>query len=340
MQFSHTRDDGLSGLLIGIRLEGGIFLRQFNESHGHLFLSGLRLGFERKLNDGFGEYHLFENNGMFFVAERIARRGVFETYNGADIARIDFGNILSLVGVHLDETADSLLLFLRGVIHVGTGGQNAGVSAEIREGADKRVGRDLERKASERFVVRGFSDFLFLRIGVDALDVIDVERAGKEINDGVEQELNALVLIRRPAEHGNCFHFKAARTKSRNDFLFGEVSVFKIFFHQLVAGGSGFLDKLCAVFVRELFQIVGNGLLAVVLAEVVVIDFGFHSDEVDDSAESIFFSDGKFDGHGIRAESFADHSLHAEEIRAVDIHFVDVGDTGNLIGIRLAPYGF
>ena len=170
--------------------------------------------------------------------------------------------------------------------------------------------------------------------------MIDVERAGKEIDDGVEQELNALVLIGRPAKHGNCFHFKAARTKSCNDFLFGEVSVFKIFFHQLVAGGSGFLDKLCAVFVRELFQIFGNRLLAVVFAEVVVIDFGFHSDEVDDSAESIFFSDGKFDGHGIRAKSFADHSLHAEEIRAVDIHFVDVGDAGNLIGIRLAPYGF
>lgn len=135
VKFAHARDDRLSRFLIGIRLERGIFFGELDERHGHLFLTRFGLRLQRELNDGLGEDHFFENDGMFFVAERVARRRVFKSDDGADVARVDLGNILSLIGVHLHEAPYSLLLFLRGVIHVGAGGKYARISAEIGEGS-------------------------------------------------------------------------------------------------------------------------------------------------------------------------------------------------------------
>ena len=73
-------------------------------------------------------------------------------------------------------------------------------------------------------------------------------------------------------------------------------------------------------------------------AEVIVVDLGLHTDEVDDAAEGILLADGKLHGHGIGAEALADHLLDAEEVCAVDVHLVDVCDAGDVILVRLAPH--
>ena len=64
---------------------------------------------------------------------------------------------------------------------------------------------------------------------------------------------------------------------------------------------------------------------------------GLHTDEVDDAAEGILLTNGQLDRNGVRAETLLDHLLHAEEVRAVDVHLVDVCDTGNLVGVSLTP---
>ena len=231
---------------------------------------------------------------MLLIAERIARRRVLETDDGADIARIDAVDILSLVRVHLDETPDALLLALGGVVAVRTRLEHAGISAEVCEGTDEGVGRDLERKACERLVVRSPSLLLFARVGVDALDVVDVERAGKEGDDGVEQELHALVLVGRTAEHGDGFRLEAALAEARDDLLFREIARLEELLHELIVGGCRLFDELCAVLVGDVHHVFGDGLLAEVLAEVVIIDLRLHADEVDDAAEGILLADGKF----------------------------------------------
>ena len=44
VEFAHACDYRLAGLLVGISLEGGVFLCKLDERHGHLFLAGLGLG--------------------------------------------------------------------------------------------------------------------------------------------------------------------------------------------------------------------------------------------------------------------------------------------------------
>ena len=170
--------------------------------------------------------------------------------------------------------------------------------------------------------------------------MIHVERAGQEMNHRIKQELHALVLVRRTAEHRDGFHFQAAQTQTFDDVLFRKIAVLEIFFHQLVAAGSRFFQKLRAVFVGKRLHVRGNRLLSEILSEVVVVNFRFHTDKVDNTAEIRFFTDGQFDGNGVGAEALFNHSFHTEEIRAVDVHLVHVRDAGNLVGIRLAPYGF
>ena len=76
----------------------------------------------------------------------------------------------------------------------------------------------------------------------------------------------------------------------------------------------------------------------ILLAVVGIVYLGVHFDEVDYSAESSLFADGKFDGNGVGGEPLPHHLYGALEVCAVDVHLVDVRDTGNLILVRLAPY--
>jgi len=71
-----------------------------------------------------------------------------------------------------------------------------------------------------------------------------------------------------------------------------------------------------------------------------ILNFGVHFDKIDDTLESIFLTDGNFDGNGVGVEPLPHHAYGSVEVSAVDIHFIDVGNTGNLILVRLTPYGF
>ncbi len=79
MQLAHTGDNGLTRLLIGIGLERGVLFGQLDERDGHLLLTGLGLGLDGDADNGLGEFHVLEDDGMLFVAERIAGRRVLQT---------------------------------------------------------------------------------------------------------------------------------------------------------------------------------------------------------------------------------------------------------------------
>ena len=70
----------------------------------------------------------------------------------------------------------------------------AGIDAEEDELADERVAPELERQRTEFRVVVGGSQLFGMSVGVDALRRRDVERAGKIIDDRIDEILDALVL--------------------------------------------------------------------------------------------------------------------------------------------------
>ena len=54
---------------------------------------------------------------MLFIAQGIAGAGVLQSYRRRDIARVAAFDILTVVRVHLQDSADTLIVVLVGVVH-------------------------------------------------------------------------------------------------------------------------------------------------------------------------------------------------------------------------------
>ena len=115
VKFTHPGDDGLPGFFICLDAERGIFLCKLRQRQTHLFLIGLRSRLYRNRNNGLRKLHSLEDNGIVRVAERIACGHIFEANRSGNITRQHFFNFFATVGVHLNHTADALLLSLHGV---------------------------------------------------------------------------------------------------------------------------------------------------------------------------------------------------------------------------------
>ncbi len=127
VELAHAGDDGLTGLLIGVGLKGGILLRQLDQRHGHLLLTSLGLGLDGHPDNRLGELHGLQNDGVLLIAEGVAGGGVLQADGGGDVAGVDALDVLAVIGVHLEDAAHALLLLLSGVEDRGAGVQHAGV---------------------------------------------------------------------------------------------------------------------------------------------------------------------------------------------------------------------
>ncbi len=109
VQLPHAGNQGLARVRIGVDLEGGIFLRQLGERVPQFFLVSLGLGFDGHGDDGRGEIHGFQNDGGILIANGVAGGNILQSHRRGDIARVNFGNLFPLVGVHLQQAGNPLI---------------------------------------------------------------------------------------------------------------------------------------------------------------------------------------------------------------------------------------
>ena len=155
VQLAHARDLGLAGVLVGLDLEGRVFLHELGQAGAELLLVALGLGLHGQGDHGRGERDRFQHHGVVGVADRVAGGDVLEADRGRDVARVDLLDLLPLVRVHLEEAADPLALALRAVEHPVARLHVAGVDPDERELAHEGVGHDLEDEGAEGRVVLG-----------------------------------------------------------------------------------------------------------------------------------------------------------------------------------------
>src|SRR5690606_4923498 len=155
--------------------------------------------------------------------------------------------LLAVVRVHEEETADALALALGRVEHRGAAVDRAGVATKEGELTDVGVVDDLERERGERSLVRGLARHaLFGIVRVNALDGGDVLGAGHEVDDRVEELLDALVLEGRAAEDGDDLVAEGALTERGEDLLLAEggVALEESLHERVVDLGHGFEELL------------------------------------------------------------------------------------------------
>ena len=240
--------------------------------------------------------------------------------------------------MHLQDAAHTLALALGGIEDGGTRGQCTGVHAEEAQTAHIGVGHDLESQRGEGLIIRRLALLFLVCLGVDALDGRDVGRCGHVVHDGVQQLLHALVSIAGAAGHRHHFHGAGSLADSGTDLAGGDLLPLQIQLHDLVVEHGHGIQQLLAVLVGDVDHILGDRLDAHILTQLIVVDIGVHLHQVDDTLEGILLPDGKLDGDSVGLQAVMHHVQHMVEIRAGDIHLIDVDHPGDMVVIGLTPH--
>src|SRR5207244_11495621 len=115
--------------------------------------------------------------GVWF-ARRVSGCASLGSRRGGDITRVNFFDLLSLVGVHLEKAADSLSFPLGRIVNARPGGQRPGIDSEEAQRSDKRIGHNLKSKSRKwRLILR--RPFAHgVRIGIEPFDGWNIQRRG------------------------------------------------------------------------------------------------------------------------------------------------------------------
>jgi hypothetical protein len=142
----------------------------------------------------------------FLIAQRVTGGDVLEPDRGGDVARKHFLDLVAVVGMHLQDAADALLLALDRVVDLIARVERTGVHAEERQRSDERVGHDLERERRER-LGRPPCGRLPLVL-VDTLDRRTVGRRRQQLDDASSIACTPLFLNAVPQNAGMISHFR------------------------------------------------------------------------------------------------------------------------------------
>ena len=110
VQLSHPGDDGLPAGLVGLDLEGRVFLGQLGQGHTHFIHVGLGLGLHSNTDHGVGEHHAFQHDGVFLGAQGVAGLNILESDRSPDVSGRDALDGILLVGVHLVDAGNTFLV--------------------------------------------------------------------------------------------------------------------------------------------------------------------------------------------------------------------------------------
>ena len=257
VQLAHTGNDGLARFFVRLDAEGRIFCSQTLQGNTHFFLVGFGFWLYGLGNHRLREHHALQDDRVGQVAQGFARGHVFQAHASSDVASANFVDFLTLIGVHLHDTADTFFFALDGVHHGVAFFQHTRINAHKGQLADKRVGHQLERQGRELLAVVGFAgDRVVVFVG--AFDISDVGRRRQKVQHGVKHALHAFVLERGTAQHRLNFAGNRALTQTSNDFGLRQVTFFKVLVHQLFRGFCSGLDHFLAPLVTHLKEVCGN----------------------------------------------------------------------------------
>ena len=205
---------------------------------------------------------------------------------------------------------------------------------------DVGVGHDLERERREGLVVVGLAqDLVVLLEGEVTLERRDVERAGQELHDRVEHELDALVLERRATEHGHALVREGGAADRAAELLDRGLLLGDELLHQGFVVVGELLEELVAAGLGRRLVLVGDLGVLPVLPHLAFPVVALHLDEVDDPVEVGLGAPGELEDERVRAEAVDDHAHRALEVGAGAVHLVHEADARDGVAVGLAPDG-
>src|SRR5699024_9668389 len=216
------------------------------------------------------------DDGVLFIAQGIAGGGVLQTNSSSDIASVHLFNILTMVCVHLQDTDHTLVVVLHGVVNGRTSVYSTGIHTEEAQLTNEGVGGNLKGQSCEGSLIRRRTGLFFFGVGVDALNSGNIGGGGHIVDNCVQQRLHALVLIGSTAANGNHVLSDGRLTDAVLNLFHGQLLAAQILLKELVVLFGDMLDQFGVILLGQLHHILGDILLADVLAQVIIIDFSSH----------------------------------------------------------------
>ena len=246
MQFTHTGDDGLTGLLIGMSTESRIFFCQFCKSFTHLALTGFGLRLDSQLDNGLRELHGLKDYRMLLITDGITGSGELETNCCCDVTGVNLFQLCTLVRMHLQDTSYTFLLVLSSIEYIRTGIQRTGIYTEVSELTYERVSHDLECKCSERLFIRGLSLY-FITVKVNTLNSRHIQRRRHILNNSIQELLNALISVSSTATYRNGSALTGSFSQSSLHLFNGRNFTFQIHHCQIIIQLTNLFNELVMI---------------------------------------------------------------------------------------------
>src|SRR5699024_5016986 len=155
------------------------------------------------------------------------------------------------------------------------------------------------------------------------------------INNSVQQRLYALVFIRSTAANGNHVVSDGRLTDASLDLVNGQLLAAQIFLKQFIVLFRHMLDQLGVVFLSQLSHILGDVLFTNIFAQVIIVDFSLHGNQVNDTLKGILSANGELNRNSVALQTVFHHLHNTIEIGTHNVHLVNIGHTGNLIFLSL-----
>ena len=303
-------------------------------------MSGFGFRLNSKVDNRLREFHFFKLDRRLGVTKGIAGGGIFKTYRRSNIAAIANIKVFSVVCVHLEDTAHSFVLILGGVENGGTCLYNAGIYSEEAELADEWIRSNLECKRRKRLIVAGFTLNHFSGVNIGAFNGRDIQRRRHIIYDCIKELLYALVAVGSTAAYGNKGVVDGAFSYGGFKLRNGKLFTVKVLHHKLFIDFCRSFNKLLAIFFAKVLHIFRNISHFNIRAEIIKIEISFHLKKVNKTFKIGFGTDRKLNYERGSFKSGLDHVYDMEEVRAHNVHFVDINHARYFIFICLTPYGF
>ncbi len=342
MKLTHARDHGLASLLVGFHGERGILLRQLGQSGRELIQIFLGLGLYGNTNHRIGEVNCFQDDRLVLVAQRVAGTDIFESYTGANVSRSDKIFRILLVGVHLEETGNTLLLSRAWVVHVRSGLNLTRVYAEETQTSHIGIGSNLERKCTHGFVWIGMTQQHLLRVtGVGTGNRFRIRRTRQVSTHSIEQCLYSLVFERRSTDHRIDLHRQRPFSDCSSDLLLGNcIGSIEELFHQRIITFGKDLEHLLAPLIGFVLQVSGNIHHVVVGTHCLVVPVErLHRYQINHSLEVLFRPDRYLNGTRCSAQHLLYLAYHIKEVCSRAVHLIHIADTGHFVLVGLTPNG-
>src|SRR3712207_4963533 len=175
-------------------------------------------------------------------------------------------------------------------------------------------------------------------IQVSTLDIGDIGGCRHELDNAIEKLLDALVLMGRTTEYGDTLRINGSLAKSGLQLIDGRLLALEVHHHQVLIEVAALLNELGVIRLCLLLEVIADIDDFDILSNSVLVEVLLQLKEVDDALEVIFLTDRELYTYGVLAELRTDLLDGVEEICTQDIHLVDEGHTGYMIGISLTPY--